>query len=223
MSVIWTFETVGAEKTRSETRSKRGPKPPHTASWWPSLQLVRFLSFLRWRSFSSPTRFLDIRVIYPHTCLEYCMFVVLRHPPLLLRTHQTIEKKDKHWKTRSPFFQEHASRLKLIERGSGVTETHAAFQNMINKSRRSYVVYSQFEQYFEVRFVGCMLAIRLDLVYLSLSVHIYICIYTHLEFEDYLLSHVDWLSLLQRNYSYTFHLTSSQQQKLRRFDAFRCN
>ena len=49
MSVIWTFETVGAKKTRSETRSKRGPKPPHTASWWPSLQLVRFLSFLRWR------------------------------------------------------------------------------------------------------------------------------------------------------------------------------
>ena len=84
-----------------------------------------------------------------------------------------------------------------------------------------------FKQYFEFRFVGCMLAIRLDLVYLSLSIYIYmylfIYIYTHLEFEDYLLSHVDWLSLLQRNYSYTFHLTSSQQQKLRHFDAFRCN
>ena len=38
-----------------------------------------------------------------------------------------------------------------------------------------YVVYSQFKQYFEVRFVGCMLAIRLDLVYLSLSIYILRC------------------------------------------------
>lgn len=67
-----------------------------------------------------------------------------------------------------------------------------------------YVFYSQFKQYFEFRFVGCMLAIRLDLVYLSLSICLFIYVYTHPEFEDYLLSHVDWLSFCKG----TIHIPS---------------